>query len=128
MTNDYEELLRELNISNEEVIEWMKIADVDNLIEIESSNYHKSKSKIQGIGLFASKDLTKGEYVGIVSLGNKRATLARFTNHSNSPNIEFDFFFNKDYPEVKAVAYALGDIEKNKELVVDYRHESLNEY
>ena len=41
MTNDYEELLRELNISNEEVIEWMKIADVDNLIEIESSNYHK---------------------------------------------------------------------------------------
>jgi hypothetical protein len=43
------------------------------------------------------------------------------------PNIEFDFYFNKEHPEIKAVAYALKVIKKNKELLVNYRHDKLNE-
>jgi|TARA_R110000772_G_scaffold133625_1_gene242097 hypothetical protein len=127
MVSDYEKLLKEFNISNDEVLEWMEIMDIDNLIEIKSDKYHKSKSKIQGVGLFASKAFTKGEYVGIVDLNEKRTTLARFTNHSDLPNIEFDFYFNKEHPEIKAVAYALKVIKKNKELLVNYRHDKLNE-
>ena len=127
MVSDYEKFLKESNVSNDEVLEWMKIMDIDNLIEIKSNKYHKSKSKIQGVGLFASKAFTKGEYIGIVSLNEKRTTLARFTNHSDLPNIEFDFYFNKEYPEIQAIAYTLKAIKKNKELFVNYRHEKLNE-
>jgi len=127
MVSDYEKFLKESNVSNDEVLEWMKIMDIDNLIEIKSNKYHKSKSKIQGVGLFASKAFTKGEYIGIVSLNEKRTTLARFTNHSDLPNIEFDFYFNKEHPEIQAIAYTLKAIKKNKELFVNYRHEKLNE-
>jgi len=127
MVSDYEKFLKKSNVSNDEVLEWMKIMDIDNLIEIKSNKYHKSKSKIQGVGLFASKAFTKGEYIGIVSLNEKRTTLARFTNHSDLPNIEFDFYFNKEHPEIQAIAYTLKAIKKNKELFVNYRHEKLNE-
>ena len=127
MVSDYEKFLKKSNVSNDEVLEWMKIMDIDNLIEIKSNKYHKSKSKIQGVGLFASKAFTKGEYIGIVGLNEKRTTLARFTNHSDLPNIEFDFYFNKEHPEIQAIAYTLKAIKKNKELFVNYRHEKLNE-
>jgi len=127
MVSDYEKFLKKSNVSNDEVLEWMKIMDIDNLIEIKSNKYHKSKSKIQGVGLFASKAFTKGEYIGIVGLNEKRTTLARFTNHSDLPNIEFDFYFNKEYPEIQAIAYTLKAIKKNKELFVNYRHKKLNE-
>ena len=127
MVSDYEQLLKEFNVSNDEVLEWMEIMDIDNLIEIKSDKYHKSKSKIQGVGLFASKAFVKGEYVGIVDLNGKRTTLARFANHSDLPNIEFDFYFNEEHTEIKAVAYTLKAIKKNKELLVNYRHEKLNE-
>ena len=127
MTKDYIKLLKEFNVSNKNVLDWMEIMDIDNLIEIKSNKYYKSKSKIQGFGLFASKKFIKGEYIGIVTLNKKRTTLARFTNHSDFPNIEFDFYFNKDYTEIQAVAYALKTIKKHKELLVNYRHKKLNE-
>ena len=127
MTKDYIKLLKEFDVSNKNVLDWMEIMDIDNLIEIKSNKYYKSKSKIQGFGLFASKKFIKGEYIGIVTLNKKRTTLARFTNHSDFPNIEFDFYFNKDYTEIQAVAYALKTIKKHKELLVNYRHKKLNE-
>ena len=127
MTKDYIKLLKEFDVSNKDVLDWMEIMDIDNLIEIKSNKYYKSKSKIQGFGLFASKKFIKGEYIGIVTLNKKRTTLARFTNHSDFPNIEFDFYFNKDYTEIQAVAYALKTIKKHKELLVNYRHKKLNE-
>ena len=127
MTKNYIKLLKEFDVSNKEVLDWMEIMDIDNLIEIKSNKYYKSKSKIQGFGLFASKKFIKGEYIGIVTLNKKRTTLARFTNHSDFPNIEFDFYFNKDYTEIQAVAYALKTIKKHKELLVNYRHKKLNE-
>tara|TARA_R110000787_G_scaffold81313_1_gene176378 strand:- start:173 stop:556 length:384 start_codon:yes stop_codon:yes gene_type:complete len=127
MTKNYIKLLKEFDVSNKDVLDWMEIMDIDNLIEIKSNKYYKSKSKIQGFGLFASKKFIKGEYIGIVTLNKKRTTLARFTNHSDFPNIEFDFYFNKDYTEIQAVAYALKTIKKHKELLVNYRHKKLNE-
>ena len=127
MTKNYIKLLKEFDVSNKNVLDWMEIMDIDNLIEIKSNKYYKSKSKIQGFGLFASKKFIKGEYIGIVTLKKKRTTLARFTNHSDFPNIEFDFYFNKDYTEIQAVAYALKTIKKHKELLVNYRHKKLNE-
>jgi len=127
MSNDYENLLKEFNVSNEDVLASMKIMDMCNLMEIKSDKYYKKKSKIQGFGLFANKDFKEKEYIGIVNLKEKRTTLARFTNHSDNPNIEFDFYFNDDYPEIQVTAYALKAIKKDTELLVNYRHKKINE-
>lgn len=127
MSNDYENLLKEFNVSNEDVLASMKIMDMCNLMEIKSDKYYKNKSKIQGFGLFANKDFKEKEYIGIVNLKEKRTTLARFTNHSDNPNIEFDFYFNDDYPEIQVTAYALKAIKKDTELLVNYRHKKINE-
>jgi SET domain-containing protein len=127
MSNDYENLLKEFNVSNEDVLASMEIMDMCNLMEIKSDKYYKNKSKIQGFGLFANKDFKEKEYIGIVNLKEKRTTLARFTNHSDNPNIEFDFYFNDDYPEIQVTAYALKAIKKDTELLVNYRHKKINE-
>jgi|TARA_B110000881_G_C18070205_1_gene268515 SET domain-containing protein len=127
MVSDYENLLKEFNVSNNDILLSMEIMDMYNLIEIKSDKYYKSKSKIQGFGLFANKDFKDKEFIGIVNLKEKRTTLARFTNHSDDPNMEFDFFFNDDYPEIEVIAYALKDIKKDTELLVDYRHKKMNE-
>jgi len=127
MSNDYEILLKEFNVSNEDVLASMEIMDMCNLMEIKSDKYYKKKSKIQGFGLFANKDFKEKEYIGIVNLKEKRTTLARFTNHSDNPNIEFDFYFNDDYPEIQVTAYALKAIKKDTELLVNYRHKKINE-
>jgi len=127
MSNDYENLLKEFNVSNEDVLASMEIMDMCNLMEIKSDKYYKKKSKTQGFGLFANKDFKEKEYIGIVNLKEKRTTLARFTNHSDNPNIEFDFYFNDDYPEIQVTAYALKAIKKDTELLVNYRHKKINE-
>ena len=123
--NDFKLFLKEKNITNDNLIKWMQQMDVNNLIEIKSSNYYKSKSNIQGDGLFASKKFKKGDYLGVVVLQEKRTTLSRFVNHSDKPNIEFIKYKNKEYPEITAVAYALKSIKINKELLVDYRNKKL---
>ena len=123
--NDFKLFLKEKNITNDNLIKWMQQMDVNNLIEIKSSNYYKSKSNIQGEGLFASKKFKKGDYLGIVVLQEKRTTLSRFVNHSDKPNIEFIKYKNKEYPEITAVAHALKSIKINKELLVNYRNKKL---
>ena len=123
--NDFDLYLKENKMSDEELHEWMKEVDVDHLLEIKSDKYHKNKSKIHGTGLFATRDIEKKELVGIVSFDTKRTTLARYTNHSDKPNIEFEIF--KEKSKVDVVAFAVESIKKNEELLVNYRHKRIND-
>ena len=123
--NDFDLYLKENKMSDKELHEWMKEVDVDHLLEIKSDKYHKNKSKIHGTGLFATRDIEKKELVGIVSFDTKRTTLARYTNHSDKPNIEFEIF--KEKSKVDVVAFAVESIKKNEELLVNYRHKRIND-
>tara|TARA_R110000803_G_scaffold89049_1_gene156170 strand:- start:280 stop:666 length:387 start_codon:yes stop_codon:yes gene_type:complete len=118
---DFDLFLKETNITEEIVNNWMKFADKEHLIENKSEMYRKDKSTIQGTGLFASRNLKVGENIGVVKFNDKRTTLARYTNHSGNPNIEFDLVNGL------VIAYALENIIKNKELLVDYRHKKLKQ-
>jgi SET domain-containing protein len=109
-------------MTEEQLIEWMVEADKAHLIENTSDKYHKDKSSIQGVGLFASADIISGEYVGIVSFGNKRSALGRYVNHSGNPNIKFVPFNDPLFPSVNLICNAIRDINKNEELLVNYRH------
>ena len=122
MSKDFKLYLKQLNIKNKNLIDWMAIQDVNNLTEIKSSFYYKSKSKINGLGIFASKDFNKFDYIGIVVINEKRATLARWINHSRNGNVIFYKYKNNKYPNISLICLAKRNIKKNTELKINYRY------
>lgn len=79
------------------------------------------KSPIEGLGLFATKDIEKGYYFGISHIehaseenGYIRTPLGGFVNHSEGPNVQFI-----DAPGVKYMK-ALTNIKKGEELTAFY--------
>ena len=74
-----------------------------------------AKSKIEGLDLFASKDIKKGVILGISHVrdnrfenGFIRTPLGGFINHSEAPNLE-TIFIN-----------GIGSISKGEELTLNY--------
>jgi hypothetical protein len=124
---DFKLFLKETNITEDIVNNWMELADKDHLIDNQSNIYHKKKSTIQGTGLFASGYLKAGDFIGVVKFNDKRTTIARYTNHSGDPNIEFDVDKEVLKSGIEVLAYALKDIAKNEELLVNYRHKKLKQ-
>ncbi len=117
--SDFKLYLEENKISEQQLIDWMTYMDNYYYIDIPSDVYYKSNSNIHGEGLFALTDIEEGAVVGVASIKDNRTPLARYTNHSKNPNIEF-IKVNED-----VVGYALEDILKDEEIVVDYRHPKL---
>jgi len=90
------------------------------VIDIENETYIKKSSNIHGEGVFAVRDIKKGDTIGVV-LGCKnnkkyRSYLGRFTNHSKLKNTKFEKLNNKE-----ATAICLCDIRIGEEILVDYR-------
>ena len=91
-----------------------------NVINVKSEKYIKKASNIHGEGVFALKNIKKGDTIGVV-LGFKnnkqyRSYLGRFTNHSNLKNTKFEKLNNQE-----VTAICLCDIEIGEEILVDYR-------
>ena len=120
ITNDYNKYLKEVNITEKQI---QFLVNLDNVKETISSVYHKSDSKIHGIGVFASRNIKKGEIIGDVSENSKyRTTLGRWVNHSKNNNISF---YNKK-DDVNMFAVADKNIASNEEILVNYRHHTNN--
>jgi SET domain-containing protein len=112
-------MLKDLNITKEKL---NTITHSGVTIEFESDFYYKDKSSIHGVGVFALKNINKGEVIGIGSIDNKyKTTLGRFTNHSDNNNCMFYYLKNND-----VVMVAVKDISKNKEILINYRDHVLN--
>ena len=89
------------------------------VVDIENKTYTKKASNIHGEGIFAIRNIKKGDTIGVV-LGFKnnkkyRSYLGRFTNHSNLKNTKFEKL-NKT-----STAICLRDIKIGEEILVDYR-------
>lgn len=99
--------------------------EVTNMLEVISlynPYVEKKKSDIHGYGMFTSKVIKKNTIIGLGTInGIYKTHIGRYTNHSSNPNIEFKFLNNED-----AIALALKNIEKNKEILVDYKNHILN--
>tara|TARA_Y100000401_G_scaffold76376_1_gene62178 strand:+ start:194 stop:577 length:384 start_codon:yes stop_codon:yes gene_type:complete len=112
-------MLKDLNITKEKL---NTITHSGVTVEFESDFYYKDKSNIHGVGVFALKNINKGEVIGIGSIDNKyKTTLGRFTNHSDNNNCMFYYLKNND-----VVMVAVKDISKNKEILINYRDHVLN--
>jgi len=122
----FNDFLKEFDFSESDLIAWMKEMDKYNLLEVESKKYHKSESKVHGIGIFASDNISKGDVVGAATIGDQRLTIVRWINHSDKPNVEFIELKDKEHPSIKAICIAKENLNKNDELLVDYRHERLD--
>lgn len=80
-----------------------------------------SQSEINGLGLFATEDLKKGQEFGITHIkddrfqnGYIRTPLGGFFNHSETPNVEA--YTDGDFIRLKAIK----DIVKGEELTAFY--------
>ena len=118
--DDYNKYLQEKGVTEKQ---FQIIVNIDNVKETTSSVYYKSDSKIHGIGVFASKDIKKGEIIGDVSEDGKyRTTLGRWINHSKNNNVSF---YNKK-DGINMFAVADKNIVSNEEILVNYRHHTNN--
>jgi len=112
-------MLKDLNITKEQL---NTITHSGNVIEFKSDHYYKDKSEIDGCGVFALKNISKGDIIGVGSIDNKyKTTLGRYTNHHDNNNARFYHLRNND-----VVLVAEMDILKSTEILIDYRDHVLN--
>lgn len=118
MSEDWDNLLEEFDLTKEDEDSWMKYINTDEFLEItggllteDNENFYLANSAIHGKGLFAKRNLEANELIGYTSLNNKRTLIARFTNHSDTNNAIIKN--NTLYTEV--------DMKKDTEILINYR-------
>ena len=120
----YSDLVREMKDAFVDILN-KKIQNSTSITENKfnpNKKYHVDESEIQGKGVFASKDLKKGEVIGllhdIIEMGNKYkfTELGKFHNHSDNPNCH-----NELVDGNKRFLVATRDISEGEELTTDYR-------
>jgi SET domain-containing protein len=117
--NDYQKFIKEIGLTEDQV---QILVNLDNVIELSSDIYYKGKSSIHGTGIFALRDIKKGEIIGDVLINDKhRTTLGRWVNHCKDKNTKFHRVDNN------FIAITEKDITKDQEILVDYRDHTLND-
>lgn len=92
-------------------IEYQPIAQFQNGGELEVKN-----SNIEGKGIFTKDFFKKGDLIGLTHTNSQPSTeLGKFHNHSETPNTESLLIGNNRF------LFAKKDINKNKEITVDYK-------
>ena len=113
------EMLKDFNITEDQLDE---ITNTGEVIEFISNVYYKDISSIHGIGVFAFKNISKKDIIGIGSIDNRyKTTLGRYTNHSDKNNARFYHLKINDI-----VMIAEKDISKDTEILINYRDHVLN--
>ena len=93
------------------------ITNYGNVVEFNSHMYYKDNSLIHGQGVFAKKNIVKGEVIGLGNIDGKYKTiLGRYTNHSNKNNAMFYYLYNND-----VIMIAENNIPKFNEILINYR-------
>ena len=125
---DWDKFLLEVGFSKKDVKHYMEnVIDTaefnviaGKVINIKNKIYYKAQSNVHGQGIFAAKNIKKGDRIGIVAgLKNKikyRSYLGRFVNHSNLKNTVFEGFNSRE-----VIAMCIEDINVGEEILVDYR-------
>jgi hypothetical protein len=115
--SDYGDFIREYGLPLEFIDAWMR--RTDDLIETEACyrNMAMSPSPIHGIGVFANRDIKKGERIAPARRDGHRCVAGRFTNHSHEPNAQFVATGIGDHVDMVAIKQIKG----GREITVDYR-------
>ena len=119
IVSGFVEMLKDINITKQQL---NAITHFGEIIEFKSDSYYKAKSNIDGYGVFALKNISKRDIIGVGSIDNKYKTiLGRYTNHHDNNNARFYYLENDD-----VVLVAEVDIQKSTEILINYRDHVLN--
>jgi mannose-6-phosphate isomerase-like protein (cupin superfamily) len=111
---DYDDFLIECGFTQAFV---NSILDLDTIDDKDSKSLVVvKKSDIEGVGMFAIRNIKKSEYIAMGKVNGSRVLAGRYTNHSPDPNAIFVALENGDI-----LMEAISDIEINEEVTVDYR-------
>ena len=111
----FEGMLKDFNITKEDLETITKTGEV---LEFYSKLYEKRKSNIHGYGVFAKRNISKGDVIGLGTIDvYYKTALGRYTNHSDKNNAKFYFLHNNDM-----IMVAEEDIIIGSEILINYRH------
>jgi SET domain-containing protein len=120
--SDYEEMLADIGMTQEFFDKVIEMCDKVGIVKTQTDMYYKGESEIEGVGIFACKNIKQGDVIGLGSIDRINKTLlGRYTNHSDNKNAMFYYLANDDQ-----VMIAVEDISKDEEIVIDYRDNLLN--
>ena len=111
----FEGMLKDFNITKKDLETITKTGEI---LEFYSKLYEKRKSNIHGYGVFAKRNISKGDVIGLGTIDvYYKTTLGRYTNHSDDNNAKFYFLQNNDM-----IMVAEEDIIIGSEILINYRH------
>tara|TARA_R100000951_G_scaffold100691_1_gene91567 strand:+ start:7361 stop:7783 length:423 start_codon:yes stop_codon:yes gene_type:complete len=125
--NDWKKFLKEINFTIKDVDNYLKnMLDTPafntiagEVTDVDSDLYIRKKSNIHGFGIFAKKDISKDDNIGIAvgyNDGKKyRSYIGRYSNHSCDNNA----ILQKVNSNI--ITVCIKDIHKNEEILLDYR-------
>jgi len=111
---DYTDFLNEYGFTQEFVDVILKLDTMDD--KDPASLVVIKDSVIEGVGMFAIRDITKGELIAMARVNGVRVLAGRYTNHSPIPNAIFVLEESMDLSLV-----ALQDITSGEEVTINYR-------
>jgi len=111
---DYEQFLREMNLSQEEMD---KIVQTDDLVGLPEGHDHLylSDSDLDGQGVFSKREFFEGDLIGPARQEENRTILGRYINHALFPNTQMIMIDGTLHVE------ALKGISTGVELTLNYR-------
>lgn len=110
-TLDYADLTKGLN----EKYLLSLYGSIEDLFEEGYPSIVVQKSSRAGVGVFATQDFTREDYIGLVSRGKRRTAIGRWINHGKRPTCRLSL---KDQ---ELHLFAEEDISAGEELTIDYR-------
>jgi SET domain-containing protein len=111
---DYSDFLNEYGFTQEFVDVILKLDTMDD--KDPTSLVVIKDSIIEGVGMFAVRDITKGERIAMARVNGVRVLAGRYTNHSPTPNA---IFVLEDSMDLSLVASQ--DITSGEEVTINYR-------
>ena len=111
---DYTDFLNEYGFTQEFVDVILKLDTMDD--KDPTSLVVIKDSVIEGVGMFAVRDITKGELIAMARVNGVRVLAGRYTNHSPIPNAIFVLEESMDLSLV-----ASQDITSGEEVTINYR-------
>lgn len=112
--NDYQQLLAELELTEEQMQEIVTVDDLVDLPE-DYSHIYISESHLSGKGLFSTIDISEGELICPTRLGDNRTIAGRYSNHALVANTKPVIVDGKFYIQ------ACRCIPANEEITMNYR-------
>jgi len=111
--DDYRAVIEELGYTEEQV---QAEVNIDNVIEADPDDVvEMGDSKIHGIGMIATMDISNGTIVAVAASGDKRRPPGRYTNHAAESNCEM---INNDND---LLIISVDDIAQGEEITINYR-------